>query len=373
MLVQLYEKAADGNPGSSIDLQDKLSKLVEAVWKQSKSVDKHDSTLVPMSTWLQLFKDLVKALATDIFVLVDGLDECEDAAEEFIPCLLELSEEDKLYMMILSRPDTYLGVPHIPLNIQVTSVQTREPILEVVKSRIKGIGWLRGPGRKKERMRACKRISEKSNGSFRYAEVVLEGLSKPQSTPFSVLLRNLPNGMNDLYRQSMASLDPHLRNLLIVALRWLMCSSGQIAINLIAEELEGRWENSVEDDQAGDDGIDDDDEDLDDYTDSDSESEFEASGAVTRRAPESTQFSCNVAKELRIAGRDFLVFDGDCIDTQHNSIRDFILEEEERIKYEVEHCVECKSRLQATIAFEAGPKEGNCKYEPTNSVSTFFR
>jgi hypothetical protein len=368
LLVQLYERAADGNPGSSIGLQDRLSKLVEAVWKQSKSVDKHDSTLLPMSTWSQLFKDLAKALGTDIFVLVDGLDECEDAAEELILSLLELSDEDNLHVMMSSRPDTYLGLPHILLNIQVTVAQTRAPILEVVKSRIKGVGWLRGPERKKERMRACKRISEKSDGSFRYAEVVLEGLSKPQSTPFNVLLRNLPNGMNDLYRQSMASLDPHLRNVLIVALRWLMCSSGQVAINLITEELEGRWENAVEDDEPGDDGIDDDD-DLDDYADSESESE--ASGAVTRRAQESTPFSRDISKELRIAGRDFLVFDGDYIDIQHNSIRDFILEEEERIKHEVEHCAECKSRLQETIAFEAGPKEGNCKYMFTSSIPIF--
>jgi hypothetical protein len=64
LLVQLYERAADG---SSIGLQDRLSKLVEAVWKQSKSVDKHDSTLLPISTWSQLFKDLAKALGTDIF------------------------------------------------------------------------------------------------------------------------------------------------------------------------------------------------------------------------------------------------------------------------------------------------------------------
>ena len=188
-----------------------------------------------------------------------------------------------------------------------------------------------------------------------------------------MLLRNLPNRMNDLYRQSMASLDPHLRNVLIVALRWLMCSSGQVAIDLIAEELEGRWEIAVEDDEADNGGIDDDDDDLDDYADSESESDSEVNSAGTRRAPESTPFSRDIAKELRIAGRDFLVFDGDCIDTQHNSIRDFILEEEERIKHEVEHCAECKSRLQATIAFEAGPKEGNCKYELTNSVPTFFR
>ena len=184
-----------------------------------------------------------------------------------------------------------------------------------------------------------------------------------------MLLRNLPNRMNDLYRQSMASLDPHLRNVLIVALRWLMCSSGQVAIDLIAEELEGRWEIAVEDDEADNGGIDDDDDDLDDYADSDSESE--ASGVVTKTASESTPFSRDVAKELRIARRDFLVFDGDCIDIQHNSIRDLILEEEERIKHEVEHCAGYKVRLQETIAFEAGPKEGNYKYKITSAIPIF--
>ena len=56
------------------------------------------------------------------------------------------------------------------------------------------------------------------------------------------LMGSLPSGMNALYRQSMMSLDPHLRRILIVALRWLMCSSGRISLDLIVDELECRWD-----------------------------------------------------------------------------------------------------------------------------------
>ena len=58
-------------------------------------------------------------------------------------------------------------------------------------------------------------------------------------------MMEIPSGMNALYRQSMISPDTYSRKILIAALRWLMCSPGQVSLNLIAEELEHPWEDSM--------------------------------------------------------------------------------------------------------------------------------
>jgi hypothetical protein len=155
----------------------------------------------------------------------------------------------------------------------------------------------------------------------------------------------------------MASLDPQLRKMLIVALRWLMCSSGQVTIDLIADELEGKWELQAQKEDGLEEYLDEEEEE--DYADFESDSE--SSLGVRESTPFAEHWAQHrdITKDLRIAGRDFLVIEGTSLETQHNSIRDFIAEEEEAIKHEVERCSECRKRLQETIAYEAGPKEGN--------------
>ncbi|KAF2464652.1 uncharacterized protein BDR25DRAFT_96086 [Lindgomyces ingoldianus] len=358
LLIQLYEKAASGNPGSTPELQEKCSRVVEEAYKQSKSEDKHDSSLAQLkSGLLPMFEELVKAFASDVFVLVDGLDECQDYEDDFLQTLLDLPDRTDVHMMISSRPDIFYGLRNpVTLHIEVSANQTQAEIAKYVKSRIKGIKRFTAPMRKK----ACERIAERSEGSFRYANVVLDSLyeTRAKMTPFTELLDNLPSGMNALYRRSMASLDSHQRRVLIVALRWLMCSSGQVTLDLIADELECRWENVEEPEDLGGDG---EDEDASDYADFESDSEESILALVPR---ESTPFGQNwatrdIEKDLKAAGREFLRFDGQFIEIQHNSIRDFVLAEEEAIKHEIERCGECRKRFQETIAYEAGPKEGN--------------
>ena len=165
-----------------------------------------------------------------------------------------------------------------------------------------------------------------------------------------------------------------------------MCSSGQVTLELIADELEGKWEPiedrdpKLEGDSDGED-----DEDLAEFmSDDEEDNDGEGSGyAVTRSNTEfvpirrrtgyrdyreATPFVDqndllqDVANELRLAGRDFLVVDGQHIEIQHNSVRDFVLSEEEAIKPDEVQCPECRKRLKETYAYEAGPKEGNRKY-----------
>jgi hypothetical protein len=166
-----------------------------------------------------------------------------------------------------------------------------------------------------------------------------------------------------------------------------MCSSGQVTLELIADELEGKWEPIEQEagvEQAGDaEGEDDDDladfmSDDDDDMPEGQEAEEEGSEAGSdypppvnavrgRRYREPTPFIDqndllqDVARELRLAGRDFLIIDGQYIEIQHNSVRDFVLSEEEAIKPDEVACLECRKRLKEMYCYEAGPKEGNRK------------
>lgn len=165
-----------------------------------------------------------------------------------------------------------------------------------------------------------------------------------------------------------------------------MCSSGQVTLELIADELEGKWE-PIEDLDPKLDGESEgeDDEDLAEFMSDDEEEDDDGDGSGYVVARSNTDFAPirrrtgfrdhreptpfvdqndllqDVANELRLAGRDFLVVDGQHIEIQHNSVRDFVLSEEEAIKPDEVQCPECRKRLKDTYAYEAGPKEGNRK------------
>jgi len=192
--------------------------------------------------------------------------------------------------------------------------------------------------------------------------VVLESLSTPQAktTPFNELLENLPSGMNALYRRAMLSLDPHFRHILIVSLRWLMCSTGQVTLDLIVDELEARWNTSENMDCTINADLEDDDEsDYADFaSDTDDTDDDDDSNREVIPYEEVYGATRDVAKDLRVAGREFLKFDGPFLEMQHESVRDFIYTEEEAVEQEVERCPDCRKRFQETIAYEAGPKEG---------------
>lgn len=358
LLIQLYGKAATGNPHSSSDLQAKFGQVLEETWKTTKAEEKQDSTLLQMkASLLPTFQKLVQEIDSPVFAVVDGLDECIDY-EKFSDVLLALSQKCSVHLLVSSRPEVYHQLRE-PVNypIEVRAIQTRAEIKKYVVSKVKNIKRFTPQMRK----RACERIAEQSEGSFRYADVIMDSLNLPQSkmTPFKELIANFPSGMNDLYRRSMTSLDPHLRRILIVALRWLMCSSGRITLDLIADELECRWDTVESSDEDLDEYMDDDDDNS-DYADF--ETEPEGTFNIDSGTPfvDNSTHTRDIAKELRLAGRDFLIIDQDnFIDTQHNSIRDFILSEEEAIRHVEAKCEECKNRFRETIAFEAGPKAGN--------------
>ncbi|KAF2201436.1 hypothetical protein GQ43DRAFT_37744 [Delitschia confertaspora ATCC 74209] len=339
LLYQLYEKAKTGYAGSTPELQDKCSQVIEDSWRRINSDAQRDSSLVNLRSVLKpMFEDLAGAFNTGVFVIVDGLDECIDGLgkDGLLDALTDipLDSTSNIRVMLSCRPEIYLEKMRPGhFEIEVNPLRTQEPVAKYVKSRVKSMKGLDLKMRKK----AYDIIVKRSEGTFRYAHVVLDSLSSPQArkTSFSKLLDDLPNGMEDLYRRAMNSMDPHLRNILIIALRWLMCSTSQISLDLITDELEGRWDIL---DDTTDIAENSDDDNTSDYADFASDCEGTDSevgdGPGSNVIGEHAQQGHDIVQELRLAGRDFLKFDDTIVALQH------------------------ESRFQETIAYEAGPKLG---------------
>lgn len=66
---------------------------------------------------------------------------------------------------------------------------------------------------------------------------------KPQQ-----LMKRLPDGMNNLYEQKWQGLQEFDREILLIALRWLMCSEGKIETELVADDIEHCFEDLDTDD-----------------------------------------------------------------------------------------------------------------------------
>ncbi len=87
------------------------------------------------------------------------------------------------------------------------------------------------------------------------ANLAIESLKQPKAvmTPFKTLMDTFPDGMAGLYRQELRALDPELRHILLVALRWTVCGEGRISTEPVADELEKTFQNSDPSDEEDED------------------------------------------------------------------------------------------------------------------------
>lgn len=176
----------------------------------------------------------------------------------------------------------------------------------------------------------------------------------------------LPDGLANLYEQEIRALEPPKREILLVALRWLVCGEGGISLTLIADELEGNY--------------------LHDDSDSDSEAEEDGMGydneksttdmAMDRHTPalvlgvedEKDLWEMGVEPErdcirhLKLAGRNFLKIDKNGIVTlQHTSVRDYIISRSEAsgISNREALCARCRGLPEPLSTADAGLKRGH--------------
>jgi ankyrin repeat protein len=162
-------------------------------------------------------------------------------------------------------------------------------------------------------------------------------------------MQELPDGMNEVYRKSLQSLQQDDRKMLITALRWLVCGEGRIDANWVADELQNLY---------GDDNIppdSDQEETPDDDVDASDLAEFEQGDDTEAGANEQRE----IVKDLQRIGRDFLKFNGDIVEFDHKSVRDFVIDDEKLIRHQTFRCPECADRIASYSVYEAGTKHGH--------------
>lgn len=199
------------------------------------------------------------------------------------------------------------------------------------------------------------------------ANLAIESLSKTAALniPAEQVIKDLPTGLSGLYSQQLQALDDQTRQLLLVALRWVMCGEGKIDSTLVADELENTYfladereskrkaeevEDDIEDSMS--------EEDDDDSSDSDEEDVDPQSPSPDHYGPEDDERDAIL--RLKAADRNFLNFDEENnMALQHKSVRDYIEYQKSLPGDEEKLCRRCLERYGVNSALEAGSKHGH--------------
>lgn len=311
-----------------------------------KSLDAtNDSSLLQIDSMLKpMLIDLADVINTRLFVIVDALDECSDLDDGLLDTLKILPDSGiDIRVLVSSRPEEEIRsslkkVPHS--EIEVSRETNRVDLFAYIVESLKKMPRFRELGR---------RIAKRSDGMFRYASIVIESL-KHSKTDVQNLIRRLPDGMNDLYKQKLQRLEEDDREMLLIALRWLMCSEGKIETALVADDIEHCYEDPVHDQ---------DDWEYDENVDSDTSlGAFEVSAITGFQDENIDNDERDSIKRLKAVGRDFLKFSSDIVEVRHQSVRDFINSEGSLLR-NPRICPECTKRVKQDLIYQAAPKYGH--------------
>ena len=371
LLTASAEQAGESNDKLSdenVQYQNLIDVLKKARDKIKSPEAKKDSSLLQIDSMLEpMLINLADVINTRLFVIVDALDECSDLTNGLLDALKVLPESGiDIRVLVSSRPED-----------QILSSLEKVPHSEIKVSRetnhVDLLAYIEGSLKKMPRFRELdvgRRIAERSDGMFRCASfpiafsapftddstdanIVIESLkhSKALRTNVQQLMRRLPDGMNDLYKQKLQRLEEDDREMLLTALRWLMCSEGKVEIALVADDIEHCYEDL---------GYDQDDSEYKENEDSDSSlGAFGVSAGMGCQDKNNDNEERESIKRLKAVGRDFLKFSSDIIEVQHQSVRDFINSEEGSLYRDSRICPECVKRMNQDPIYQAAPKHGH--------------
>ncbi|KAF7927080.1 hypothetical protein BELL_0979g00010 [Botrytis elliptica] len=368
ILARVFSNFKEENPHSGLDgnglrsssfaeqeLISCINVIKTARRKMLSSATKEDSSPVEINSLLQpMFKSLVATLQMKFVVVLDALDECLDYDKGLLSALVDLAQSSTMRVFIASRPIDNISKA-LSNNVLSIDLDLKHSIAENIQVYVKD--FLRREnlfaGSNNDLLKAARRITKKADGSFRYANLILEELkSTPNITKQHKLIKSeLPDGLKNYYRQAFKGLDSETREILLIALRWLV----------VAEEFDRKWE--VHEDN---DGLDD----LSLVSDAKSllseNSDLETTTMLQIRAesiPVSRLKAPTIAERQVIqlvenAGRKFLQFgSANSIELDHNSVRDYI-HEDENDRDTTTLCIRCRKEKNDMLVFEAGGKYG---------------
>ncbi|KAF9641148.1 ankyrin domain protein [Lasiodiplodia theobromae] len=368
LLMQLFDHSSperlSKNPrgGLSPDELATIQKCVGAIntAKQrfedsdTSQLKEHTARNMGVSGLQKVISDLAQALGKDVFIVLDALDECSDWSDcDLLNALTDLTTGNSLiHLMITSRRepsivDAFHAKPmYIWCDLKVNKERTGPGIASYVDEELKLVKHLKDS----QRLEARDVIMEKSEGMFQWASAALQTLKSPTSAAaFDRVMENLPQGMDNLYRRKLLSLDANYRDWSLIALRWLVCGEGLINAEPIIDEIQRTY---LQKDTKR----------NDEYSkrkpaDHATQKEDEADQQGNAGEPDGSLYSV-IISDLKEHAREFLRLDsGNTVAVTHASVREWIKRDAHEIKSHL--CQSCKDRQRRESTLEAAPKWGH--------------
>ncbi|KAK6345737.1 hypothetical protein TWF718_007644 [Orbilia javanica] len=401
LAAQLFDDKNAHTLEDVVKLTSALDQMKKTESKREEDPDVRSAASVAFTS--EMLKETIRniggAIDRRIYIVLDGLDECIDYEyEELVPYLINLSELRNFRIIISSReseeledlftdeeeeeeekgsskvtetpgtvtvekppPDCILAQKAVILDITQERNSTdmeiflRKSLQHIMKHR--STGSSNGKS-EKDALRATKIIKRKANGMFTYAAIVIASLEQPSQLTMFQKLKNLPDGMDELYRQRFEDLSHEEQKLVLLALKFVVWGFGGITTVEIAEHFKRVYHELPK----GSDALS-----LGGEDEEDEEDEEEATTEKEKDSPESSEPPENLVEKpeeydamddpeiaetvyhLTRCGRDFFKFSNNQmdIDVVHKTVRDWVQNEAERTEHWYEKFD--KGRPQVTV------------------------
>ncbi|KAK6526508.1 hypothetical protein TWF694_005091 [Orbilia ellipsospora] len=357
-LSALTSLAAQLFDDRNLETEEEINSLMTALEQASGESMGTTDDILSCAILKDAIRSFSKVIKKQIYLVIDALDECVDyESEELVSFLSSVSSDGCLKVVLSSRENEdlekyfhkdptsdeqgqlkshekleetgsfcILSKKAIILNITEECNSSDMEIflnssLERIMSHRSAGGSFASPKyqaiQKKETIRIAKSIKEKSNGMFTYAAMVAANLEQPSKFTLAQKLKNLPDGMNDLYRQRLESLSLAEKKLVAEALRYTVWGFNKFTTIEIAEHYKKIYDVSTEE--------------LEVETTSEGPESPDAQNTETYDAMTDPEI-IETIYHLTRCGRDFFKFTNNQkdIDVVHKTVRDWVIAEAEK-------------------------------------------
>ncbi|EPS45887.1 hypothetical protein H072_110 [Dactylellina haptotyla CBS 200.50] len=200
-----------------------------------------------------LLVDILKAAeGSHIFIIIDALDECDEATQAMfvnrITGFIEQAGDSAAKFLITSRPRTsaYFGLPsdesiYPRLDLEEFQESIGQDVLRVIRRKLDSMVQ-KDSCSKDLRLRLENSLTSKAEKTFLWVSLVISSLEeKPIILPADVtMLQNLPPNLSVLYKQLLEAIPASSRELAGQLLRIIVCSQRSMEveeINLLTKHL----------------------------------------------------------------------------------------------------------------------------------------
>lgn len=199
----------------------------------------------------KLVRDSLAGILQDVFVIIDGFDECENntdgrGGENALERLLEGLLNTDVKLLVSSRPTPEISRAMAPAKKRdFTYEDSREDIQSYVTSCVSKSKILE-KGFKTVEKDPAEFIAEKSQGNFLWVKIVLNILKNKSSTKdFQEVIETIPKDLEDVYDQLLTKLDASgslelaltLIRCVLFPVRPLTIGEAEVAVNILLGDI----------------------------------------------------------------------------------------------------------------------------------------